>query len=279
MKHTRIEHQFNLNLVLQNTRNILLAIWFIPSVTSAQIAATEQAVQANNESKFSYTIGTRFKSNDFSEIQHTARIRPVLGLRYGKWQLGIGDGSSWLREGKYGAEPTLSYQFFENPDVNVGLSMRVHNVSTGESFDVFEGGKTTLRTRLMIHQKISKRWHAQFDWTQDLLNKGDGTTLTTGLSYSWPVFSQSELILNFGSTWATAEHWKNSNLPMAPGKNHVFQAGFEKVNAGVTFKQAMTRNWAWYSSLSVTAPIADLKRMQDSREVVSGQIGILYFKR
>lgn len=279
MKHLRIEQLFNLNRVSQYAWYILLTISFVPCLAIGQIADNEQTAQANNDSQFSYTIGTRLKSNDFTDLQNTARIRPVVGLRYGKWQLGIGDGSSWLKEGTYGSEPTLSYQFFENPDVNIGLSMRVHNVSTGESFDVFESGKTTVRTRLMIHQKISRRWHAQLDWTQDLLNKGDGTTITTGLAYSWPVFSQSELVLNFGSTWATAEHWKNANFPMAPSKQHVFQAGFGKVNSGLTFKQAITRNWAWYSSLAVMAPIADLKRMQDSREVVSGQIGILYFKR
>lgn len=279
MKHSQIGNLFNLSHVLQNAWHLLFFSFFIPSLATAQMVGNEEIPIAIDQNKFSYTLGTRIKSNDIAEHQQSTRIRPVIGLRYGKWQLGIGDGSSWLKEGKHGSEPTLSYQFFENPDVNIGLSMRVHNVSTGESFDVFEGGKTTLRTRLMIHQKISNRWRAHLDWTQDILNKGDGTTITTGLSYSWPVYAQSELILNFGGTWATADHWKNSTFLNASEKHHVFKAGFEKVNAGLTYKQALSRNWAWYTSLAVSAPIADLKRIPESREIVSGQVGILYFKR
>lgn len=279
MKNARKQEIFNLYPTLIDVGKILLTFLIFSNIAKAQIVSNEDLSHSENENKFSYTIGTRLKSNDFAEHQQTTRIRPVIGLRYGKWQIGIGDGRTWLNEGKFGTEPTLSYQFIENPEINIGLSMRAHNVSTGESFDVFEGGKTTLRTRLMIQRKITNRWRMHFDWTQDILNKGDSTTLTTGLSYSWPVFKESELILNFGGTWATAEHWKNSNLPNIASQNHIFKTGFEKASAGLTFKQAMSQNWAWYSSLGVSSPIADLKRIQGSREVVSGQIGVLYFKR
>jgi hypothetical protein len=210
--------------------------------------------------------------------QNTARVRPVIGLRYGKWQLGIGDGRAWRNLGQFGSEPTLSYQVMDESDLNIGLSMRVHNVSTGESFDVFEGGKNTLRTRVMMHRKINKRWRLNGDWTQDILNKGDGTTLNLGLSYAWPVFQQSELILHADSTWATAEHWRNSALYAKQGPLDLVSTGFQKVSAGLTFKQSISRHWAWYSTFAISQPIAELKKVQ-AREISSGQIGILYFQR
>jgi len=279
MKQFKSHKKFERKFFLKYISNILLLIFFLPCIATAKLDSDQELDPSETSNKFSYTIGARLKSNDFAELQQTARIRPVIGLRYGKWQLGIGDGKAWLNEGKYGTEPTLSYQFLENPDINIGLSMRLHNVTTGESFDVLEGGKTTLRTRLMLQRKISNHWRLNVDWTQDVLSKGDSTTLTTGLSYSWPVFKQSELILNFGSTWATAEHWRNSNLPATPGQSQVFHTGFGRTNAGVTFKQAISSNTAWYSSLGVSSPMNELKRITGSREVVSGQIGILYFKR
>jgi hypothetical protein len=210
--------------------------------------------------------------------KNTARVRPVIGLRYGKWQLGIGDGRAWRNLGQFGSEPTLSYQVMDEPDLNIGLSMRVHNVSTGESFDVFEGGKNTLRTRVMMHRKINKRWRLNGDWTQDILNKGDGTTLNLGLSYAWPVFQQSELILHADSTWATAEHWRNSASYVKQGPLDLVSTGFQKVSAGLTFKQSISRHWAWYSTFAISQPIAELKKVQ-AREISSGQIGILYFQR
>ena len=257
---------------------LILATTLLPSLAIAQNNSTESASIIGEADQLSYTLGTRLKSNDMGEWQNTARVRPVIGLRYGKWQLGIGDGRAWRNLGQFGSEPTLSYQVMDEPDLNIGLSMRVHNVSTGESFDVFEGGKNTLRTRVMMHRKINKRWRLNVDWTQDILNKGDSTTLNLGLSYAWPVFQQSELILHADSTWATAEHWRNSGSQVKQGSLDLVSTGFQKVSAGLTFKQSISRHWAWYSSFAISQPIAELRKVQ-AREISSGQIGVLYFQR
>ena len=257
---------------------IIFSMSFLPCTAKAQNNSTETSTIIGEADQIYYTLGTRLKSNDMGDWQNTARVRPVIGLRYGKWQLGIGDGRAWRNLGQFGSEPTLSYQVMDEPDLNIGLSMRVHNVSTGESFDVFEGGKNTLRTRVMMHRKINKRWRLNGDWTQDILNKGDGTTLNLGLSYAWPVFQQSELILHADSTWATAEHWRNSASHVKQGPLDLVSTGFQKVSAGLTFKQSISRHWAWYSSFAISQPIAELKKVQ-AREISSGQIGILYFQR
>ena len=258
---------------------IIFSIILLPSTVNAQNSSTEASPVISESDQLYYTLGTRLKSNDLGDWQNTARVRPVIGLRYGKWQLGIGDGRAWRNLGQFGSEPTLSYQVMDEQDLNIGLSMRVHNVSTGESFDVFEGGKNTLRTRVMLHRKINQRWRFNADWTQDVLNKGDGTTLNLGLSYTWPVFQQSELILHADSTWATAEHWRNSGSQFKTGSLNLVTTGFQKVSAGLTFKQSLSRHWAWYSSFAISQPIAELKRISGSNEIASGQIGILYFKR
>jgi hypothetical protein len=257
---------------------IIFSIILLPSTANAQNSSTETSPVISESEQLYYTLGTRLKSNNLGDWQNTARVRPVIGLRYGKWQLGIGDGRAWRNLGQFGSEPTLSYQVMDEQDLNIGLSMRVHNVSTGESFDVFEGGKNTLRTRVMLHRKINQRWRFNADWTQDVLNKGDGTTLSLGLSYAWPVFRQSELILHADSTWATAEHWRNSGSQFK-GSLNLVTTGFQKVSAGLTFKQSISRHWAWYSSFAISQPIAELKRISGSNEIASGQIGILYFKR
>ena len=258
---------------------IIFSITLLPCTANAQNSSTEAPPVVSEADQLYYTLGTRLKSNDMGDWQNTARVRPVIGLRYGKWQLGIGDGRAWRNLGQFGSEPTLSYQVMDEQDLSIGLSMRVHNVSTGESFDVFESGKNTLRTRVMLHRKINQRWRFNADWTQDVLNKGDGTTLNLGLSYAWPVFQQSELILHADSTWATAEHWRNSGSPFKTGSLNLVTTGFQKVSAGLTFKQSLSKHWAWYSSFAISQPIAELKRISGSNEIASGQIGILYFKR
>ena len=258
---------------------IIFSIILFPSTANAQNSSTEASPVISESDQLYYTLGTRLKSNDMGDWQNTARVRPVIGLRYGKWQLGIGDGRAWRNLGQFGSEPTLSYQVMDEQDLSIGLSMRVHNVNTGESFDVFEGGKNTLRTRVMLHRKINQRWRINADWTQDVLNRGDGTTLNLGLSFAWPVFQQSELIFHADSTWATAEHWRNSGSQFKTGPLNLVTTGFQKVSAGLTFKQSLTKHWAWYSSFAISQPIAVLKKISGSNEIASGQIGILYFKR
>ncbi len=293
-----LSHEFNLDRVQSHFMNkpmsvlkqkklsafcfaffVFIAISLGPGLALAENDSVEIGSNQDEFDQLYYTLGTRLKSNDFADWQNTRRVRPVIGLRYGKWQLGIGDGRAWRDLGQFGSEPTLSYQVMDEPDLNIGLSMRVHNVSTGESFDVFESGKNTLRTRVMLHRKISKRWRLNADWTQDVLNKGDSTTLTLGVSYAWPVFQQSELILHANSTWATAEHWRNSLFQVKHADMAKVPTGFEKVSAGLTFKQSLSRHWAWYSSLAITQPIAELRKIPGSREITTGQIGILYFQR
>jgi hypothetical protein len=252
---------------------------FFSSGVHAQISRQELALTAPESDQLFYTLGTRVKSNDLANFDQTVKVRPVIGLRYGKWQLGIGDGRAWRNLGQFGNEPTLSYQLLDEPDLNVGLSFRGHNVSTGESFDAFESGKNTIRTRVMLNRKISRYWRMNLDWTQDILNKGDSSTFNLGLSYVWPVFKESELILHADSTWATAEHWRNSGIKYAPSLTANVPTGFEKVSAGFTFKQSLSKHWAWYTSFAVSQPIAELRKSQNAREMTSGQIGLLYFQR
>jgi hypothetical protein len=258
---------------------IFLIFGFLSLEARAQISPQEVSLPMTGSDQLFYTLGTRVKSNDLANFDQTVKVRPVIGLRYGRWQLGMGDGSAWRNLGQLGNEPTLSYQLLDEPDLNVGLSFRGHNVSTGESFDAFEVGKNTIRTRVIRNRKISSYWRMNLDWTQDILNKGDSTTLNLGLSYVWPVYQQSELILHADSTWATAEHWRNSGIKYAPSFTANIPTGFEKVSAGFTFKQSLTKHWAWYTTFAYSQPIAELRKSQYAREIVSGQIGILYFQR
>ena len=257
----------------------IIGVLLIPQFLFAQSLQAETENLDTKDSQFSYTLGLRIKSTDSENGQQSTRLRPIIGLRYGKWQIGIGDGRSWRNVGQFGTEPTLSYQLFEEPELSVGMSMRVHNVSTGETFDVFEGGKNTLRSRVMVQKKLSRQWRLNLDWTQDLLNKGDSTTLNLGVSYAWPVFKQSELILSANTTWATAEHWRNTSLVLNTPSAHSIPTGFQKIGAGVTFKQNISKQWAWYSSLAIAHPIQNLKQVQGSKEWVNAQVGVLYFQR
>jgi hypothetical protein len=259
---------------------ILLGLFVFHCSLLAQTSNEVIEPTTTNSPSFNYTLGMRLKSNDISSWSQAARLRPIIGVIYGKWRVGMGDGQNWQSVGQYGTEPTLSYQFIEKNDLAIGLSMRVHNTHTGESYDVFESGEKTLRSRLQIQQKINRQWNLELDWTQDLLHKGDSTAIHLGVSYVWPIFQKSEIIFNAGTAWGTADHWRNADQQWSPELDlRRVKTGFEKVKAGITFKQLMTKEWAWYASMGISQNVFDLKRLQGSREITSGQIGILYFHK
>jgi hypothetical protein len=223
-------------------------------------------------------LGLRVRADDINQDTHSAKLRPVLGLRYGRWRVGIGDGQEWLRFNSFRKEPSLSYQWIEKSNISLGLSMRIHNLNTGEAFDVFEPGRKTLRSRVLANVRITDRWSGGLEWTQDLLNRGDSSTLGLGVSYAWPLTPYSELSLNTGLTWAPAEHWRT-----AAGVNRIGAGGLTtgtgSVGSGLSYKHSLSKHWAWYSTLGVNKEVGNVAKLSGPHSLVNGQIGLLYFDR
>ena len=227
---------------------------------------------------WNYTLGMRVRADDINQASRSAQLRPVLGLRYGRWRVGIGDGQEWLRFNSFRKEPSLSYQWIEKNDISLGLSMRIHNLNTNEGFDVFEPGRKTLRSRVLANVRITDRWSAGVEWTQDLLNRGDSSTLGLGVSYAWPVSNHSELSLNSGLTWAPAEHWRSAAGIHRIGAGSL-TTGTGSVGSGLSYKHSLSRRWAWYSTLGINKEVGNVAKLSGPHSLVNGQIGLLYFDR
>jgi hypothetical protein len=256
---------------------VLACMGLVPSFSAAQIAdAPTEDEEVQN--KVHYTLGIRMRADDINQDTRSAQLRPVLGLRYGRWRVGIGDGQEWLRFNSFRKEPSLSYQWIEKSHISLGLSMRIHNLNTGEAFDMFEPGRKTLRSRVLANVRITDRWSGGVEWTQDLLNRGDSSTLGLGVSYAWPLTQHSELSLNSGMTWAPAEHWRT-----AAGVNRIGAGGLTtgtgSVGSGLSYKHSLAKQWAWYSTLGVNKDVGQVAKLSGPHNLVNGQIGLLYFDR
>jgi len=242
------------------------------------MADATDALTAKPDTPWNYTLGMRVRADDINQASRSAKLRPVLGLRYGRWRVGIGDGQEWLRFNSFRKEPSLSYQWIEKNDISLGLSMRIHNLNTNEGFDVFEPGRKTLRSRVLANVRITDRWSAGVEWTQDLLNRGDSSTLGLGVSYAWPLSNHSELSLSSGLTWAPAEHWRT-----AAGIHRIGAGGLTtgtgSVGSGLSYKHSLSRQWAWYSTLGINKEVGNVAKLSGPHSLVNGQIGLLYFDR
>jgi len=228
--------------------------------------------------RWRYTVGLKLKTQDLADARTSLALRPVLGVRYGRWRLGHATGDEWLAFSGYRKEANLAYQLRDDERLKVDLSLRVQNLQDNSSFDGFSSGKNTLRARVGVNYQVNKRWSVGTDVTQDLMDRGDGTTLSVGASYGLPLSERSTLSLSAGVNWATADHWATQLrlLPPPPGGWH---AGLGSVGLGLSYRYAFTPQWAWFGTVGSSRHLGQVDTVSPSALSWSGQIGVLYFSR
>jgi hypothetical protein len=228
--------------------------------------------------RWRYTVGLKLKTQDLADARTSLALRPVLGVRYGRWRLGHATGDEWLAFSGYRKEANLAYQLRDDERLKVDLSLRVQNLQDNSSFDGFSSGKNTLRARVGVNYQVNKRWSVGTDVTQDLMDRGDGTTLSVGASYGLPLSERSTLSLSAGVNWATADHWATQLrlLPPPPGGWH---AGLGSVGLGMSYRYAFTPQWAWFGTVGSSRHLGQVDTVSPSALSWSGQIGVLYFSR
>ena len=200
----------------------------------------------------------------------------MLGLRYGRWRLGANTGEDWLRYDSYIKESNIEYDWLERERLRVGLSARIQNLADNAGFDGFGSGSNTLRARAHFSYRLDSRWSIGGEVTQDLLVRGDGTTLTAGLSYLWPLGERSSVGLGAGLTWATGSHLQTRHRAL-PRPADGWQAGLSELGAGMSWRYSVDRHWALFASMGSARTLGQLHDVSPSVTVWNGQIGLLYF--
>lgn len=240
--------------------------------------ATEPDPAAWPANPWQYVLGLKLKSDDLGHLSGHVQLRPVIGLRYGRWHIGQTTSEDWLRFGSYRKDTGLEYDWKNSAKLKVSLSARIQNITRNEGFDGFSGGRNTLRARASAQYRLTPHWSVGTDLTQDLFNRGDGTTVSPGLSYLWPLDERSTLSLSVSTTWATAKHWQTQHLE-GPAPARPWRAGLGDIGAGLNYRYSLTAHWAWFASLGAGRPLGQAAEVSTPPNTWSGQIGLLYFSR
>jgi MltA-interacting protein MipA len=223
-----------------------------------------------------YVVGARIRIADFANASGNTKLAPLIGFKYGRWKVGTNaDIDEWLIFNGFRKEPTLSYDFFQSDRFQSAFSLRIQNLTTGEAFDFSEPGKKTLRGRALLNYKLTNRTYLGFELTRDLLDRGDGTTVSTGVSRMFPVSEKSIVVANAGVVWADREHWRTSNSTYAG--SGALGAGFGLLGIGVSYRYSPSKNWAWYATTGLSRPIGQIANFREASWQVGGQIGLMYF--
>lgn len=265
-----------------------MAVWCVLAEAGLGMAAAdtvpaektsgEASASDDHASRWSYTLGAKVQSRDVADASTDLSMRPVLGLRYGRWRFGHPTGTEWLRFSGYRKESNLAYQWRDDERLKVGLSLRVQNLQDNRTFDGFSSGQNTARGRVSVNYRLDPRWSLGSDLTQDLMNRGDGTTLSVGASYGLPLNDRSAISWSAGVNWATADHWA-TQWRLAPVPEGGWHAGLGSLGFGMSYRYALTPQWAWFGTLGSSRPVGQVRDISPNPLSWSGQVGVLYFSR
>lgn len=255
-------------------RVCLIALLAIPQ-------AHAEETQASNEPpghRLIWSMGARIKVDDMGHDGSTS-IRPMLGLRYGRWRTGPADADTWHRFGQLRTDNALTYDALDSKRWRTSLSASIINLQKDSQTAVLESGRKTLRGKATIEYTGWSHWRAGLMLTHDLLGRGAGTAVSPSLTYRQSLSEDSTILLSQAFTWANGEVWGTSQdaIPWPQGQSG---GGWRSADTSVTLRQRWNPHWSWFGQINRSHALSGLHRSpEQERNVWSGQVGVIYFSR
>jgi hypothetical protein len=254
--------------------------------TDAPASPTPDATQttpapAKEDKRWRYVIGVRASGGVSPDDISSRRVRPEIGLSYGRWRLGFNaDQERWVGARSRGGSSAIGYSLPARGNISADLSLRLKNLSGNDgSSSLVSPGRRALILQGRLSMPLVDPWTASLSATQDISDKGDGTTLALGVSRAWVLSPQSSLSWGTALTWGTGEHWRTPyELQRNPPAGYQqIGNGLGSLSSGLTYRQSLTKNWAWFVGGSVYQNQGDLRRFSGSGVGWTAQTGLLWF--
>jgi hypothetical protein len=256
-----------------------------------QTSSAEVAKPASDSKKINYVLGIKFKTNQEFDSKNDSHFSPAFGVQLGRWKIGTNPNlDEWLAFSGIRKDPTISYDFLDLKNWKLQTSVRLQNLASDQAFELGDKGKNTVRGRLLLTHRINEHFSAATELTHDLLNRGDGTTLSIGVSRNFELSPKSLLVASTGITWANAVHWRTSNLGFIKAQtttgafnfnnlsaNPDVGAGLGSLGVSLGYRYGFTKQWAVYANTGFTRAIADLETVRGTQWRSNFQLGVLYF--
>lgn len=225
-----------------------------------------------------WSLGWRLKMDDVRQPGQMG-LRPMIGVRYGRWRTGVVDGDSWHRFGQVKPDNTLTYDWLDAQDWRTSLSASIVNFQRDATFDAVQSGRKTVSGKATIDYVGWSHWSAGLVVTQDLMGRGAGTSLSPSVTYRQALTDDSSILLSHSFTWAKSDIWRYRTAD--PTVN--LQANSEwatSTDTSLTLRQRWKPHWSWFAQISRHALLrAGDPTAHDGQVRWSSQFGVVYFQR
>jgi hypothetical protein len=228
-------------------------------------------------SAWDYSLGMRWQASD---LRHPGlSLRPMLGLQYGRWRLGPVDGENWHRFGQVQQDNSLTYDWLRLSNLRTSLSASVVNLERDSSFDAVRSGRKTVRGKASVDYFLPNRWSIGVVMTQDLMERGAGTSLSPNWTYREPLSDNSTLLLSQSVTWGTRAYWQLGHQLSPDTPAHEGQ-GFGSWDTQLTYRYRFKPHWVFFSQAGFSRAIGPTSAASSPPVTIyNAQLGVLYFSR
>lgn len=229
-------------------------------------------------SELVWSLGLRMNMDDMSRPGQMG-LRPMIGLRYGRWRTGAVDGESWHRFGQVKTDNTLTYDWLDSVKWRTSLSASIVNMQRDATFDAVQSGRKTVRGRATIDYLGWSHWSAGLVVTQDLLNRGAGTSLSPSVTYRQALSDSSTILLTQSFTWARSDIWRYTSVSDPTINLDQPSHWGTSMDTSLTLRQRWKAHWSWFAQLSHSQTLkAGDPTAHEGQGHWAGQVGLIYFQ-
>ena len=229
-------------------------------------------------SELVWSLGLRLKMDDIVNSNQLG-LRPMIGLRYGRWRTGVVDGESWHRFGQVKSDNTLTYDWLESASWRTSLSASILNMQRDSTLDAVQSGRKTLRGRATIDYLGWSHWSVGLTVAQDLLGRGGGTSIAPSVTYRQALSDDSTILVSQAVTWSRSDVWRY-NLPAGTPLEPTSASQWgTSTDTSLTLRQRWKPHWSWFAQLSRGHVLRAGDPVSPSGQTTwSGQAGLIYFQ-
>ena len=239
---------------------------------------TPPTAEAPASTPWTYSVGLRTEISDLSQPGHV-KLRASLGLRYGRWRIGQTDGTDWHRFGQVQQDNSLTYDWLRQSNLRTSLSASVLNLERDSTFDAVRSGRKTVRGKASADYFLPNRWSVGVVLTQDLMDRGGGTSISPNWTYREPLSDNSTLLLSQSVTWGTRSYWQISHQLDQTMPSHEGQ-GFGSWGTQLTYRHRFRPHWVFFSQAGFSRAIGPTYAASSTPVTLyNAQVGVLYFSR
>lgn len=254
----------------------------LPCLLPGAVAWADEPTTEHGQTRPSelvWSLGTRLQMNDTGRPGDIG-LRPMIGLRYGRWRTGVVDGESWHRFGQVKTDNNLTYDWLDSASWRTSFSASIVNMQRDSTFDAVQSGRKTVRGKAAVEYMGWSHWSAGLTVTQDLLGRGAGTSLSPAFTYRQAVNDDSTILLSQSLTWSRSDLWRFTP-PTDPSINMNQDSRWgTSMDTSLTLRQRWKAHWSWFAQISRSQTLkAGDPTVQQGQSNWAAQAGVVYFQR